>query len=161
MLEQDFGTVEEAAKAALAEAWLIASEKGKYTVVGQLMWSGGFIDPADAAASKIALGLYATRGQAQSAAESLVISTRSHEEMRAWVLDVHDGTPASYFQARINERKKQDMQGETGLEARLARRAAFFAENPGVLILPENIDDETEYCPKCNHVLDDENGVGE
>jgi hypothetical protein len=144
VLERDFGTVEEAAKAALAEAFAIASEKGRFTVVGQLMWSGGFIDHADAAASKIALGHYATQKQAQSAAESLVISTRSHEEMRAWVLDVHNGTPASYFQARIDERKRLDMLGKTGLEARLARRSAFFVENPGALILPPEIDDPWE-----------------
>jgi len=64
--------------------------------------------------------------------------------MRAWVLDVHNGTPASYFQARIDERKRLDMLGKTGLEARLARRSAFFVENPGALILPPEIDDPWE-----------------
>jgi len=141
VLEQDFGTVEEAAKAAMAEAWLIAGEKGRYTVVGQLMWSGGFIDPADAAASKISLGHYATERQAQSAAESLVISTRTHEEMRAWVLPVWNGTPAGYFGERAEERKRQELLGKTGLEARLQRRIDFFKANPGALILPPEVDD--------------------
>jgi len=144
VLEQDFGNVEEAAKAALAEAFAIYEEKARFTVVGQLYYSDGFIDHADAAATKVALGRYGTEKQAQSAAESLVISTRTHEEFRAWVLPVWHGTPASYFGERAEERKREELRGKTGLEARLQRRIDFFKANPGALILPPEVDDPWE-----------------
>ena len=145
VLEQDFGTVEEAAKAAMAEAWAIYEEKARYTVVGQLYYGeGGYIDHADAAASKVALGRYGTERQAQSAAEALIINGRGHEEFRAWVLPVWHGTPAAFFGERAEERKRQELRGKTGLEARLQRRIDFFRANPGVLVLPPEVDDPWE-----------------
>ena len=142
VLEQDFGTVEEAAKAALAEAFAIYEDKAHFTVVGQLYYGeGGYIDHEDAAAAKVALGRYGTEKQAQSAAESLVINGRGHEEFQAWVLPVWHGTPAAYFGERIEERKRQELLGKTGLEARLQRRQDWFKANPGALILPPEIDD--------------------
>jgi hypothetical protein len=142
VLEQNFSTVEEAAKAALAEAFAIYEEKARFTVVGQLYYGeGGYIDHEDAAASKVALGRYGTERQAQSAAESLVINGRDHEEFQAWVLPVWNGSPASYFAERAEERKRQELSGKTGLEARLQRRIDFFRANPGVLVLPPEIDD--------------------
>ena len=141
MLEREYGTVEEAAKAAMAEAFAIYAEKARFVIAGQLMYSDGYIDSADAAATKIALGPYGTEKQAQSAAESLVVSMRTHEEMRAWVLPLWSGTPASYFGERAEERKRQELLGKTGLEARLQRRIDFFKANPGALILPPEVDD--------------------
>jgi len=141
VLEQDFGTVEEAAKAAMVEAWAIYEEKAQWTVVGQLRYGeGGYIDHADAAASKVALGRYSTEKQALSVAESLVISTRTHEEFLAWVLPVWHGSPAAYFAERAEERKRQALRDKTGLEARLQRRRDFFKANPGALVLPPEID---------------------
>lgn len=144
VLDEDHATVEDAAKAALEAAFALYVSKARFVVAGQLMWSGGFIDSADAAAAKIAVGPYATEGQAQSAAESLVISTRTHEEMRAWVLPVWSGTPAAFYGERAEERKRQEMLGKTGLEARLQRRQDWLKANPGALILPPEIDEPWE-----------------
>jgi len=144
VLEQDFNNVEDAAKAALSEAWAIYESKARFTVVGQIYYSGGYLDHEDAAANKVALGRYATENQAQAAAESLVFGTRTHEESRAWVLRVHHGTPASYYAERAEERKKAELAGKTGLEARLQRRIDFFKANPGVLTLPPEVDDPWE-----------------
>jgi hypothetical protein len=145
VLEQDYSVAWDAAKAALAEAFAIYEEKAKWTVVGQLYYDeDGFIDHDDAAASKVALGRYGTEKQAESAAESLVINGRGHEEFRAWVLPVWHGTPAAYFAERAGERKRQELSGQTGLEARLQRRIDFFKDNPGALFLPPEIDDPWE-----------------
>lgn len=144
VIDGDFDTVGEAAEAVLVEAFAIYEEKARFTVVGQLYYSDGFIDHADAAATKVALGRYGTECQAQSAAESLVINGRGHEEFRAWVLPVWHGTPASYFGERAEERKRQELRGKTGLEARLQRRLDFFRANPGVLVLPPEVDEPWE-----------------
>jgi hypothetical protein len=145
VLDLDYGTAEEAAKAALTEAFAIYEDKAKWTVVGQLMYGEGeYIDHEDAAASKVALGRYGTEKQAQSAAEALVISMRTHEEFRAWVLPVWHGTPAAYFSERAEERKRQELGSKTGLEARLQRRIDFFKDNSGALFLPPEIDDPWE-----------------
>ena len=142
VLDRDYASVEDAAKAAMVEAFAIYESKAKWTVVGQLYYGeGGYIDHEDAAASKVALGRYGTEKQAQSTAESLVINGRGHEEFRAWVLPVWHGTPASYFGERAEERKRQELLGKTGLEARLQRRIDFFKANPGALILPPEVDD--------------------
>lgn len=137
-------------------AWEIYESKARYTVVGQIYYSGGYLDHEDAAANKVGFGRYATENQAQAAAESLVFGARTHEESRAWVLRVHHGTPASYYAERAEERKRAEMAGKTGLEARLQRRLDWFKLNPGALTLPADIDSAIEHCATCGHVLAEE-----
>jgi len=129
-------------------------------VVGQLCYSGGYIDHDDAAATKVALGRYGTENQAQTVAESLVVSTRTHEEFRAWVLPVWHGTPSAYFTARAEERKAKETRNGTGREGRLQRRIDWFRQNPGALVLPDTIDDLTARCASCGQVLSDDTTGG-
>ena len=106
VLNADFDTAEEAAVAALEEAEQIIEGKARFTVVGQLYYGdSNYVDPTSDAASKVALGWYGTEKQGESAAYSLTYSTATHEEFRAWVLPVHHGTPASWFQLRKKARE--------------------------------------------------------
>lgn len=106
VLDQDYDSVLEAASAALTEAIAIYESRAQYVVVGQIYYSDGWIDPEDARASKVSLGMYSTPGEAQKAAESLVVGTSTHEEARAWVLPVHHGTPSSWYMARKKAREE-------------------------------------------------------
>ena len=149
VLEQPYETAEEAAQAVLEAAFELYEQKAKWTVVGQLYYSDHkWLDPEDAAASKVALGRYGTQTQAEAAAASLVFSHQTGEEFRAWALPVHHGTPASYFKERLEERKARELGEKSALEIELQRRSEFFARNPGVLTLPESWEDDEE-CDGC------------
>lgn len=100
LLEQEYESAEDAAQALLEFAFDLYEKKAKYTVVGQLRYSNGFVDPASEEAVKIALGAYGTETQAINAARSLVLSTSTNEEFRAWPLPVWHGTPAAFFKER-------------------------------------------------------------
>ena len=96
LLDQEWSSAEEAADALLTEALAILEERGKWAVVGQLRYSpplGGYIDKDDADASKVCLGLYSSKAEAERAASSLVYSTSTSEGWLAWVLDVEHSTP--------------------------------------------------------------------
>ena len=103
LLDQEWDSAEQAADALLAEAVAIVEARGKFTVVGQLRYSrfeGGYVDHSDAAASKVCLGLYSSRAEADKAAERLVFSSTTNESFLAWVIEVDYRTPAEVFTAR-------------------------------------------------------------
>ncbi|WP_432482559.1 hypothetical protein [Kineococcus esterisolvens] len=120
----------------MTKAWELYEERGQYTVVGQMYYSPEhrWLDPADAQAAKVALGRYATEGQARKDAESLVIGGATGEEFRTWVLPVWNGTPATYFAHRLQERKRQAMKANgPAEEAELERRIQWFKDHPDAL----------------------------
>jgi hypothetical protein len=129
VLDQEYDSVEDAAKAMLEFAFDLYEEKAKWTVVGQLLRSDGTVDPATAEASKVALGAYGTETQALNAASSLVVSTQTNEMFRCWALPIWQGTPASFHKAR-KEAKKSDAMGDTPAD-KLIHINQWFAENPG------------------------------
>lgn len=108
MMDQDWDSLDDAAEAVLAKAWELYEAKAKYTVVGQLYYAKGYVDPDEARAAKVALGNYSTERQARQAAESLWYSTQTHEEFRSWVLPVHHGTPASFYADRKKAREEAE-----------------------------------------------------
>lgn len=92
-------------------------ERGKFTVVGQLRYGGpgvGYLDAADARASKVCLGLFATEGDAHRAAESLFTNAATGEEWRTWVLPVEHKTPAEIYAERREARRKREAELKTG-----------------------------------------------
>lgn len=92
-------------------------ERGKFTVVGQLRYGGpgvGYIDPADARASKVCLGLFATEGDAHRAAESLFTNAATGEEWRTWVLPVEHKPPAELYAERREARRLREAELKTG-----------------------------------------------
>lgn len=104
VLDSSYDSAEEAAQAVLEAAFSIYEDKAQYTVVGQLYYNGGFYDPGDPAADKVALGNYGTEKQAHEAARSLVFGSATNEQFRSWVLPVHHGTPNSWYVKRKKAR---------------------------------------------------------
>lgn len=116
----DFDSAEDAAEALLAAALEILEARGKFTVVGQLRYSpkgGGYIDPEDARASKVCLGLYSTEGDADKAAYALVYNTATHEEFRTWVLPVEHKTPAQVYADRKEVHRQRELEAKRKGEA--------------------------------------------
>lgn len=117
VLEQDWETVEDAAEAALQEALAILEERGRHTVVGQLRYSpplGGYIDKDDADASKVCLGLYSSRAEAEKAATSLVYTGTTSEAWLTWVLDVEHSTPHELGMKRKEQHRLRVIEARKG-----------------------------------------------
>lgn len=121
ILEGDYETVEEAARAALNGAMEIIESRAKFTVVGQ-------VKRHDNKGDKVALGWYGTETQATSAAMGLAFSTKTNEEHFAWVLPVHHGTPDSYYKDRKANIGLSEMAAR---EAESRKRQAWYEAHPG------------------------------
>lgn len=95
----------------------LVQERGKYTVVGQLHYSGpagGYVNADDAKAHKVCLGLYATEGDARTAARSMAVSASTWEEWRCWVLPVEHSAPAEVHRKRAEAHKAAVAAEKTG-----------------------------------------------
>lgn len=143
VLDADYESVEDAAKAALDKALEIIVERAKFTVVGQVQQGDR---------QKIALGWYPTEKQALSDALSLAYSPMTHETALAWVLSIHNGSPASFYTDRKEAHQKAP---DDYRERELARRTKWIEDNPGkplpeewgVSIPPKSA---TVPCPMCD-----------
>lgn len=157
VLDQQYETVEEAARAALEEAFAIYESKAKFTVVGQLRYSpeGGWLNHDDALACMVALGRYGTETQARNDAESFVVSKSTGEEFRAWVLPVYHGTPASYFTGRKDAKAEAAARWNLSQADRLSKA---LREEYGWATDQELAKQEAEAakCPECGFPLDQE-----
>lgn len=102
VLDGEFDSVEDAAKAALLAAEELLADRMKYAVVGQLSGTKERKDvpPGDPEAVKVVLGWFSTESTARGAAESLWNSTASGDTFRTWVLDIFHGTPAEWHTKR-------------------------------------------------------------
>jgi hypothetical protein len=115
ILDQDWDSAEQAAEALLTEALAILEARGKLTVVGQLRYSrqdGGWIDPEDAAAAKVCLGLFSTQGDADKAAYALTYHAATGEEWRTWVLPVDYRTPSDVTKARQEQHRAAELEAK-------------------------------------------------
>ncbi len=113
LLDQNWDSAEEAADALLKEALAILEERGKWTVVGQLAYSmplGGYVDRKDADASKVCLGMFSSKAEAERAADSLVFSPDRQETFRSWVLDVEHCTPREVYQKRKEFHRQREIE---------------------------------------------------
>lgn len=120
VLDRDYETVEEAARAALDAAMEIAAKRAKYTVVGQINGNG----------DKVALGWYPTEKQAREDALRLAYSHITHEEARAWVLPIHHNTPHSWYKVRKEAAKADDLADASYRERELQRRIEWCRNHP-------------------------------
>lgn len=149
VLDKDYSSAFEAAEAALAAAHEIIIQRARFTVVGQVKTKTG-----DPPGDKIALGWYATEGQATQDALKLTYSVQTHEEHRAWVLPIFNGTPNAYYVERKKRFKMEDLANKSFRERELARRSAWLEANPDEPI-PEDwglipFDAELTDCPMCD-----------
>ena len=156
VLDADYESVEDAARAALEFAFDLYEDKAKFTIVGQLYYSpdGGWVSPEDAAATKVALGRYGTEKAAQNDAESFTIGTATGEQFRAWVLPVHHGTPASYFVKRKN--RKKEVAAEAVEPPQADRLVAALREQNGWATDEELAEQARAICTECGRELDTE-----
>lgn len=157
VLDAPHDSVEDAAKAALEEAFAIYEEKAQWAVAGQLYYAPGmgYVSSEDAKDHRVVLGPFTTHKQAETACASLWTSSATGEEFQRWIVPMWHGSPAAYYKSRQQERKKEAVKnGDNKREALLAKRIAYFDANPGALTLPDDIDDDTEYCGGCGRPLD-------
>lgn len=101
VLERDFDTAEDAAKAVLEAAWDMYEGKGKWTVFAQRK-------RPDEPPMSLALGWYGTENQARAQAEGMAFSSVTHEEYGYRVLPVFHGTAASWHAARKTAQKDSE-----------------------------------------------------
>lgn len=115
VLEADHETVEDAAKAVMAEAEEIFKARAKYVVVGQVQATkdGGKLRATDPRAVKVSLGWYSTEGDARKAAEGLWSSTAGGDTFRAWWLPVFHGTPAEFHKETREKYEKESEKSGT------------------------------------------------
>lgn len=139
VLDADYETVDEAAKAVMAKAWDLYSARAKYVVAGQVHYTpeGGWLDHDDAAASKVVLGPYDTLGKANAAQDSLTIGRPTGEVFRTWVIERWSDTPAKWFAKRkadMEKARKREDPGSPMEQARLERidKVARLQEELGV-----------------------------
>ena len=136
-LDQEFGSLDEAASAALDTALGIITERGKFAVVGQVRHTAehGDIPPSHEAAVKVCLGLFESDTKANDAAGQLVYNTAG-DLLTTWVVPTYYGTPSGwhkerrdYFaelEAKANEKRREKMQ--KSIEKRQAETDARAAE---------------------------------
>lgn len=120
-LDQDYESLEGAAKAALDTALGIIEERGKWAVVGQVIETAeyGKIPPDHEAAVKVCLGLFESDTKANEAAASMRANANG-DRLRAWVVPTFYGTPAAWhadrreayaaMEAKADERRREKMQ---------------------------------------------------
>lgn len=159
VLEQPYESVEDAAKAALEEAFRIYESKAAWAVAGQLYYGPGlgYVDSEDAKDHRVIVGPFTTRKQAETACASLWTSSATGEEFKRWIVPMWHGSPATYYKHRQTEAKKAAGKDDNKVGEQLRqKRIAFFDANPGALTLPEDfgLDDDTEYCGGCGRPLD-------
>lgn len=142
VLEADYETVEEAARAALAAAWELYESKAKFAVAGQVYYSKGYLGLDDERASMVVLGPFGTLNQAQKAGDSLAYSSATGEQARWWAVPMWHGTPAAWYDTRKEARKRQSLVAEAlenPRELRHAMQVEFWDKNPGATELPEHL----------------------
>jgi hypothetical protein len=125
VLDGDYETVEEAAKAALEAALDIIKDRARFTVVAQIDAKPGE-EPGD----KIALRWHATEKQAIEDALKTAYSTQTHEEAHAWVLPIFNDSPSAYYSSRKKDRKAAELENSSYRERELQRRVQWVEDHP-------------------------------
>lgn len=101
--DEDKGVVRGYAERVLEVARGVVVERMKFAVVAQL-WVDAehrFVSRGEADASKVCLGFFSTRGDAERAAGSVVSSTSTRETWRSWVVEVSPvGSVVEFHRAR-------------------------------------------------------------
>lgn len=141
VLDQDHETLEDAAHAAIEACWAEYEKRAKFIVAGQVRYSDGYIDADDVKASRIALGPFPTRGQAEKAGYSLAYSHSTGEQAKWGVFSMWNSTPSAWYKQR---KKRADLAGGEDLRPRELRQRfveQWFEQHPGASNsdLPEHL----------------------
>jgi len=134
LLMEEHEDVEELALALMTKSFEVYEQRAKFVVVGQSAKAPAFEGER---AGGVCFGAFATKKQAEDAAESLVYSVANpNEPMHVWVLTRFNGTPHQYHSERNAERKV----AELGVTSADRLSAMYRSAAPG--------------SPQCGHVLD-------
>lgn len=174
VMDDDYESLEDAAKAVMAEAAAIYEERACWVVVGHMRWDrwryeagnipkrgedGAWIDEDDWRQSRIALGPFATEVQAEAARKALAVSTVTGEEFSTWVFPMWHDSPHAFFTKRKDDKKKletiTDMSQRAMRERALQRRIEWWEKHGSDSQLPDDIDDERERCGCCGQLIPD------
>lgn len=101
VIDADYESAEEAAKAVLKWAFALYERKAKFAVVAQVRWPDKYKGQADVNDSRVVLGPFGTWKQAESAGKSIAISSSSHAEARWLIAETWSGTPAAYYANKV------------------------------------------------------------
>lgn len=102
VLDGDHDTVSKAARAVWDAVADLVLERAKFAVVAQLRGTRErpTIPPSDPESIKLVLSYHGTAGEAQKAAESLVIQPQTGDKWAAWVLPVQGASAADFTKQR-------------------------------------------------------------
>lgn len=134
VMDKDYPSMEEAGEAILQHAWDLYEARAKFAVVGQCYYSDGYLDEDDVRASRVILGPFSTRKQAEAAGRSLAYSPGTGEQSR-WIAAAlwHD-TPAAWYRERQRDRQRLEQASSDDTPPRELRHQhvlAWMEANPG------------------------------
>lgn len=138
-MDQDYDTLEEAAKATLEEAWEIYEAKAKYMIVGQVYYHGGYLDEEDLEKGRVVMGPFATRKQAESDGQKLAVSSATGEQAKWMAIPYWGGTPAAWYGERKKARGKQGSDDTPLRELRHLMQVEWLESHPGSVDLPKHL----------------------
>lgn len=175
VMDQDYDSLGEAAKAVLAKAWELYADRARFVVACQ-------VNPPDPAGAtrgdwenaRVAFGPFATKAPAMAAGNSLggyLASIDPRLQSRWYVVPISPNSPAQWAKGRAADldRKAEasDHSGGPSRERRQERITEYFRANPGSQYsgLPEHLaggyfgdltpfweweKDNANTCPRCS-----------
>lgn len=135
VLDAEYATVEEAAKAVLEEAWTIYEEKARWVVFAFPRKPPGrerYASQEDALNHVIVLGPFGTRTQAESVMDSMWANRNGGEEWHRGIVPWLHTSPAEFFKWRSQvtdrEEKRRDAERWETRKALWEMRETAFRE---------------------------------
>ena len=131
ILEAEYDSPEDAAKAILEAAYELYEGQAKFYVVGQIRPGTGWKGPEEGRDAKVLLGPFGTLKQAQNAGESLAYSSSTGEEASWWAVEFWPGTPAKWYDSRKKKWEREGFMDGDPRHTRLAMAEDFLKEMDG------------------------------
>lgn len=119
VLEGQYDTIEQAAKAVLQHATALVAERQNWLVIAQRK------------GEQMALAWFASEAPARAAARSLAVNNLTSDEFRCAVMPVFHGSPADYHRGQRKKAEEQHNSSRSAFQRELQRRLDWFAGHPG------------------------------
>lgn len=142
VLDREYDTLEDAARAVLETAWELYEKRARFVVVGHVHDpENPPTDVDDARVEWVCLGPFGTLKQAQGAGSSLGYSSQTGEVSRWAAIPYWTGTPAAWYKGRkANAKASEALADRTNpRELRHQMRVSYFESNPGATELPDHL----------------------